>query len=165
MKKKIRLLSKQQPQEPEKISPPARVGKLGKEKGRPLSINARRFAVLLSENIGKVEGGKVTIQSLMERAGYSPTTAKQQKLIVDRVRESGVLDPIVAKMDERIGWALDAMTEKKIKKQSPYTNALTSDLLVKNKQLLSGKPTGIDAMQLTDEQFDKLKERAAKKAK
>ncbi len=106
-------------------------------------LRSKKLAGLISENIGKLGGGKITIGELMLKAGFAASTARQQKLVMDPLRESGVLDPLVKVLDKKIQTCADAMTSKKIKKEGAYTNALTLDILVKNRRLITGKATGI----------------------
>lgn len=116
---------------------PAPAVVLDKNKLVKLTPERRRLAELLSENLGKPGGP--SIEAMMLEAGFSPSTAKQQSTILGPMRESGVFDPLIEDLNKRIEWCTKAMTNKKIGKQSPYTNALTADLLIKNRELLAGR--------------------------
>ena len=116
-----------------------------------------------SENIGK-EGGKVKpLQTMIKEAGFSDSVAKQQSDLIVPLREAGLLDGFINELDEKIKICANAMDKKRIGKQSPYTNALTMDILVKNRQLLTGKSTGIVGVDLTNEQIKKINDRLTKR--
>lgn len=113
-----------------------------KKNKKQLSLRQKKLALLIEANLGNMAGGGVTLEELMVKAGYSSKTArKQNPAIVKPVRE--ILKPLIKELDERIQWALNTITKEKLKKQSAYTNALTIDILVKNRRLITGKATGI----------------------
>ena len=102
----------------------------------------------------------------MIEAGYTRKTALAAAgRIFDAIRNSGALDPFVRMMEEKRKKALEEITDKKLEKQSGYSNALTLDLLTKNIQLLTGKATDRPEHQLlSDDQLNRLATQIAKRS-
>ncbi len=158
----IKLISKQNKKE---------IPGEGKEmKKKKIILTSRRKKLLLimkknSANIGK-EGGKGKVKPLekmIKEAGFSDSVSRQQSEVMKPLREAGLLDGFIDELDEKIKICANAMDKKRIGKQSPYTNALTMDILVKNRQLLTGKSTGIVGVDLTNEQIKKINDRLTKR--
>jgi len=138
-----------------------------KDKKKIIMTSRRRKLVLIlkknSENIGKDGGVPKTLTSMIKEAGFKDSVADQQSEVLKPLREAGILDGFIDELDEKIKMCSEAMDKKGIKKQSPYTNALTIDILVKNRQLLSGKSTGIVGVDLTEDQMKKINDRLSKR--
>jgi hypothetical protein len=134
-------------------------------KGKKKIILTHRKKILvkkISDNIGG-KGPVKPIKKLMMESGYKETTARQQSGIIDPLRESGLLDPLVESLEEKINICAKALNKKNISKQTAYSIALTMDILIKNKRLLTGKSTGNVAVEVGLDQMKKIADQIHKK--
>lgn len=98
---------------------------------------------LLKENCGRTGKAKKTMEQILLEAGYTQNTALHNgKVIIQSATVVEAIDPYIQMLDDKRKLALTYITEKKMKKTSPYLLALTNDVLTKNHQLLTGKATG-----------------------
>lgn len=133
------------------------------KKKKKVSMTPRRMKLIskLSENVSKQKPD--SLKKVLKSAGYSDEISKQPSRVMRPLQEAGILDPLIADLDERIQWAKDSITKKKLGKQGAYQGALTLDILIKNRNLLAGKPTGRTALDVDDEQFSRILDRIGKK--
>ena len=106
-----------------------------------LTIRQQKLVSLLKEELLK-QNGSQTLEQLMIKAGYSPKTAdkpSQKALSSPAVQQA--LSPFLDLLDEKAKLALGALSKKKIERASARDNAYISDIMIKNKQLLTGNAT------------------------
>ena len=78
----------------------------------------------------------------MIQAGYSPSTARlpsQRVLNSPAVKDE--MRVFTDKLQEKANLALNAITKKKLDKSTARDNAYINDIMIKNKQLLTGGAT------------------------
>lgn len=102
------------------------------------SLNAKKVAVDVSENIRK--GKRVNLGKILQKNGYSKSTAESPSLVTNTKSYKEVIDPFVKAMMSERNAAIKAMAKVRDKaKYRDFTDAL--DKLTKNIQLLQGKDT------------------------
>ena len=129
-------------------------------KGKTLTIRQQKLIKLISDNFGSTERGK-TMYDMMLEAGFEESTARQQSLILNGIRDQ--LNPLVAKLEahrEKVIERMQAMLPK-----AQYHHLIESlDKLTKNIQLLSGKATdNVMDITYTDEQRKRIITRESKR--
>ena len=77
----------------------------------------------------------------MLEAGYSPESARNPKKIFQTQAVQEALTPFLQKLKSKRDMALSYITEKKLNKSNAQQSAYVFDVLTKNTELLSGKPT------------------------
>jgi hypothetical protein len=119
------------------------------------SKNAEAVGKEISETIRK--GKKVVLGKIIKSHGYSDQTSKKPKLVLDTESCQKEIRPIIEQLELERQRLADAIKEKDLSKVQ-YSEAVRSlDLLIKNIQLLSDKPTENIKGFLTQEQTDELK--------
>lgn len=117
---------------------------------------SEKLVQLLIENYGK-RGKRRSLGSLLLEAGYSPASAHNPKIILETKTIKEALTPFLETLVNRRNKALEALTDDKIEKESAQKIAYIFDVLSKNTELLSGRPTErVDT--LSDEEKQKLDE-------
>ena len=106
-----------------------------------LTIRQQKLVVLLKQELGK-QGGTKTLAELMILAGYSRKTARlpSEKALNSPAVQDATKE-LIQKLEEKANMNIDAITPAKVKGSSMRDNAYAADIMVKNKQLLSGKDT------------------------
>ena len=117
------------------------------------SENARAVAKEVIETIRK--GEKVNFQIIQKKHGYSDTSAKSMKA-KEALSYQKEMKPIKDELNDERDRLIKAIKKKDLSKLQ-YESAVRSlDILTKNIQLLSGKPTENIKQLLTNEQLDEL---------
>lgn len=107
-----------------------------------LTPKQQKLVLLLKQELAK-QGGTKTLAEIMILAGYSAKTANnpsEKALNAPAVKEA--TEEFVEMLDQKARMAFGAINKKKLEKASQRDTAYVGDILVKNKQLLSGKDTG-----------------------
>jgi hypothetical protein len=101
------------------------------------ALKKEKLLRLIKENYLKLGITKTKTQLLLE-AGYSPSVANQQSVVFDYIKED--IDPLIKKLEKERNAVLERM--KKTRIQAKYRDLVMAlDVVTKNHQLLSGKPT------------------------
>ena len=106
-----------------------------------LTPKQQKLVLLLKQELAK-QGGTKTLAELMILAGYSQETARKpsEKVLNSPAVQDATKD-LIAKLEEKANMNIDAITPAKVKGSSMRDNAYAADIMVKNKQLLSGHAT------------------------
>lgn len=111
------------------------------------SENAKAVANEVLGNIGK--GQKISIAKIARGKGYSRATANNPKLITETKSYQDIVNPFLDKMSKERDRIIVAMSRKKLSKEQ-YRNLVDGlDKLTKNIQLLGGKPTENNKLEIT----------------
>lgn len=106
-----------------------------------LTPKQQKLVILLKQELAK-QGGTKTLAELMILSGYSPETARKPS---DKVLNSPAVkeatEDFIKELDKKARMAVGAITPAKLKGSSARDNGYVADIMVKNKQLLSGKET------------------------
>lgn len=93
------------------------------------------------EVIEKVKSGKrVSVGKIMEKHGYSPSTAKNPKQVTEQQSYKEEIDPFLQKLIEERDAIIEAMPGKR-GRANYMVLSIALQGIVKNVELLSGKPT------------------------
>ena len=106
-----------------------------------LTPKQQKLVLLLKQELAK-QGGTKTLAEIMVLAGYSPKTAinpSAKALNSPAVKEA--TEEFVDMLDKKARMAFGSINQKKLDRASQRDAAYVGDILVKNKQLLSGKET------------------------
>lgn len=115
----------------------------------------------LSANVG-VPGRLKTKAAIIRAAGYSEAVARNPDHVFDAPIIQSAVAKVIKKMEYKRDMALDAITGDKFIKSSALSDAMTMDLLTKNIELLSGRPTARDENLNSDEEiFERILERSS----
>jgi len=106
----------------------------------------KKFIQILSVNLGNAKP-KSLYEMLLE-AGYEKSTAKQQSGVLFGIKDE--MKSIVNKMIEKRNAAIDKLNDDKLTNSSARDNAYIADILTKNIELLSGRPTDRNKIDITD---------------
>lgn len=110
------------------------------------SVNAKAVAQEISETLGK--GKKVNLGKILKKYGYSDSTSKTPKNVLDTESFKTEIDPFVKAMIEERDAVILRM--KKVRGKAKYrdlTDAL--DKITKNIQLLNGGKTANEVIQIS----------------
>lgn len=100
--------------------------------------------------------------NILRSAGYPESIALHPDRVFDSPTVSGPISSVISEMQKKRDMALAAITPEKVAKASGMANAMTVDILTKNIELLSGRPTEITEGMKTDDQiFERILERSA----
>lgn len=106
-----------------------------------LTPKQQKLVSLLKQTLLDKKGTK-TLEAMMLEAGYSAKTAdKPSQKVLNSPAVQDELKEMVELLDEKAKMAFRALTQKKIDKSSGRDVAYIGDIMVKNKQLLSGNAT------------------------
>ena len=106
-----------------------------------LTPKQQKLVSLLKQELSK-QGGTKTLAEIMILAGYSPETArKPSEKVLNAPGVKEATEEFIEELDKKARLAVGAITPDKLKKSSMRDNAYVADIMVKNKQLLSGKET------------------------
>lgn len=94
------------------------------------------------------EGKTKTLKQIVRDAGYSEGMTKTPSVITNSPAVKNKLEEVVEMMEEKRKMALQAITSEKVRKASALSNAYTIDILTKNTQLLTGKRTGLEPINI-----------------
>jgi len=125
------------------------------------SENAKAVARDVSENIR--QGKKVILGKIAKKRGYADSTTKKPKLITSTKSYQKEIKPFVNQLEKESQRLLNAIKKKKLNKLQYEAAVRSLDILTKNVQLLSGKPTENVKNILTKEQVDEIILRRSKK--
>lgn len=106
-----------------------------------LTLKQQKLVLLLKQELAR-QGGTKTLAELMILAGYSATTARlpsNKALNSPAVKEATT--ELIQELEDKAKANVQAITPAKIKNASGRDNAYIADIMVKNKQLLSGNDT------------------------
>lgn len=95
---------------------------------------------LLMDNYGK-RAKRRPLRKILLEAGYSEASAKNPKLILQNKTVQEGMVPFLEKLIQKRDKTLEAMTDDKIEKLGAGSLAYILDVLVKNSELLAGRPT------------------------
>ena len=106
-----------------------------------LTPKQQKLVTLLKETLLDKNGTK-TLAEIMILAGYSEKTASKpsEKVLNSPAVQEATRD-FVEMLDSKARMAFGLINEKKLSKESSRDRAYVGDILVKNRQLLSGKET------------------------
>lgn len=106
-----------------------------------LTIRQKKLVSLLKQELLKTNGAK-SMAELMILAGYSEKTARlpSEKVLNNPAVQDATKD-FINKLEEKANMALNAITPDKLKSSTARDNTYITDIMIKNKQLLSGKAT------------------------
>lgn len=108
---------------------------------RNLTIKQQKLVSLLKQELLKQNGSK-TLAELMILAGYSPKIAdKPSQKVLNSPAVRDATQDFIKKLEEKANMAIDNITENKLKKSTARDNGYIADIMVKNRQLLSGHDT------------------------
>jgi hypothetical protein len=113
---------------------------------------------LIRENMGNVKSTK-TLGELLLNAGYTKATAKNAYEIFGSPAIKEVVDDFIDNMKDKRRMAITQLTKGKLKIAPAREVAYVVDLLTKNIQLLSGKPTDNIKGLFSDEQSEAIARR------
>lgn len=106
-----------------------------------LTVKQQKLVLLLKNELSKQNGAK-SLRELMILAGYSPETARNPS---EKVLEAPIVkkatEDFVDMLDDKARMAFGLINEKKLTRATPRDVAYVGDIMVKNKQLLSGNAT------------------------
>src|SRR3990167_11363908 len=106
-----------------------------------LTPKQQKLVILLKQTLLDKNGTK-TLEQLMLEAGYSPKTAdKPSQKVLDSAVVQAELKDFIDQLDEKARMALRSITQKKLDNSSARDSGYVADIMVKNKQLLSGNDT------------------------
>lgn len=94
---------------------------------------------------------------ILKECDYSDETTKQPSRILESKGVKQGLKPIIDKWKEERDRLSTAMSERDLNKVEYKKLADVIDILTKNIQLLSGKPTGIDKLQISKKEEERIK--------
>jgi len=132
-------------------------------KVKKLTPKQQKFLKLLSDNIG-IKKPKSIYNMLLE-SGYSKSTALQQTEILNTEGVKRETKTILSKLKDKRDMALDSITQDKLDKASARDGASTMDILIKNSQLLKGKSTAINKVDISDTQYNEILKREQDRVK
>lgn len=121
------------------------------------SISAQQVALKVSETIRK--GKKVVLGKAITEVGYSLSTSLKPSLVTNTKSYKTALElerkPLIERLDREID-AIELALSKKDKNKEEYRILVGSlDIMVKNRQLLSGGATERQVFVLPSEVMDK----------
>src|SRR3990167_1017305 len=106
-----------------------------------LTPKQKKLVSLLKETLLDKKGTK-TLAQLMVLAGYSDKTAiNPSAKVLNAPAVQDEMKDFIAQLDEKARMALRSITQKKLDKSSARDSGYVADIMVKNKQLLSGNAT------------------------
>lgn len=103
------------------------------------SENAKAVALKVVEKVRK--GEKVNLGKIILEQGYAPSVAIKPQKITEQKVYKDIVDPVVSQMQRIRGKALEALEQKKFKREKVPTLLAVADVLTKNERLLGGKAT------------------------
>lgn len=118
-----------------------------------VSEKVKKLAETIIENRGNFYRAAIA-------AGYSHNSARSPEKIRDTEGYKKFVEPILEKLKQRREWAINAITEEKLQKESSKDLTDVVDKLTKNIQLLGGKPTEnikVDTLSsLSDDELNRI---------
>ena len=106
-----------------------------------LTIRQQKLVSLLKQELLKENGSK-SLAELMRLAGYSDKTAiNPSAKVLNSPAVQDQMRVFTDKLQEKADLALNAITKKKLDKSTPRDNAYVNDIMIKNRQLLTGGAT------------------------
>ena len=124
------------------------------------SENAKAVALDISESIRK--GERVNKGQIIKKRGYSVSTSKSPTIVTNTKTYKETIRPLI----ERLEAERDAIIErlKVTRKKAKYRDLMDGlDKTTKNIELLSGRPTDRNSIDLTDKQLEQLLNRGKKR--
>ena len=117
------------------------------------SINAQRFAHKVSEKVRSNE--LVNMGEIARNVGYAKSTSLHPERITKTKTYKKLAKPLLDRIDDEISEVQAAMSKKDKNNEDYRVLAYSLDMLVKNKQLLSGGITSLNVFVLPSEVMDK----------
>ena len=106
-----------------------------------LTPKQQKLVILLKQELSNKNGSR-TLAEMMIQAGYSPKTAESPSgKVLNSPAVKEATQEFVDMLDEKARMAFGLINAKKLQQESSRDRAYVADILVKNKQLLSGKET------------------------
>lgn len=104
------------------------------------TVKQRKFIENYKKELLKPNSTK-SLGKVMIESGYSPKSAINPHSVMNNpvIKES--LEDIIASLDDVRRRAITEITPKKLKKSTAKDNASIADIMIKNRQLLSGNNT------------------------
>lgn len=112
------------------------------------SENAKAVALEVSESIRKRK--KIILGKIIRENGYSIQTSLKPKLVTATKTYQKIMQPIVEKLEIERQRAIDELSLKDLTKERYSDLVKGVDIITKNIQLLGGKPTEINKIDLSD---------------
>ena len=101
------------------------------------------------------EGKLVNKRKIIESVGYSKHTATVSPLVTNTKTYKAIMEraskPLLERLDEQINKTEFALSQKNLKKEDVKTLIFSLDILIKNKQILSGGITSLNVFVLPSE--------------
>ncbi|MFZ2072655.1 MAG: hypothetical protein WA101_00305 [Minisyncoccia bacterium] len=119
---------------------------------KPLTIKQQKVVSLVSGNVGKI-GSKADV---LRQAGYSPSVANNPDHVFNSLSLKSALEATIIKMQTISNKALIALENKPFEKESVYNLAMISSTMIKNLELLEGRPTDRTVYELSNEEKARL---------
>lgn len=120
--------------------------------GEKVNLRQKKLISLIMENYGKGGKGRRSLGSILLEAGYSPSSAKNPKTILEGSDVKEAIDDLLEMFDIKRRQAMNHITEKKMIGARITDLVYLTDSFTKNHQLLSGKDTARHGFNLTPEQ-------------
>ena len=121
------------------------------------SENARAVAKQVLEDIGK--GKRVSVNKIAPKFGYSKTTAGSGQIQKTKTYQREI-KPLLKRLEEERDKIIERL--KKTRNKAKYRDLIDGlDKITKNHQLLSGRATSRDVLELEDDKFRNIARRAA----
>jgi len=98
-------------------------------------------SLLQKRAIAELVANGGTVAHAMRTAGYSPNTARTPKKLTTTKAFQKAVKPLLTKLDEQINKIADELAVKDLTTVQHESLARSMDILIKNKQLLSGGAT------------------------
>lgn len=118
------------------------------------SENAKQVAKKVSENLRK--GKRVNLGKIIKETGYSKSTSESPTVVTETKSYQEEIKPILDLMVKERQRLINEMSGRELTKVQYESLTRALDLLTKNIQLLSDRPTENVKRLLTDEQIDEL---------
>lgn len=113
-----------------------------------LTLKQQKLVSLLKNELSKQNGAK-SMAEIMISAGYSPQTArKPSEKVLDAPAVKEATADFVDMLDKKARMAFGLINAQKLQKATPRDVAYVGDIMVKNKQLLSGNATERQGIQI-----------------
>ncbi len=111
------------------------------------SENARQVAKKVLETVGK--GQKVNLGKIIKEVGYSESVSESPTKVTETMSFQNEMSPFIEKMIKERNRILQAMEEKDLTKVQYQHLAEVADKFTKNIQLLGGKPTENNKLEIS----------------
>lgn len=112
-----------------------------------LTPKQEKLLILIQENIGN-KNSTLTMGQMLIEAGYSEETAKTPRAIFETDGIKKATEDLVKKLEDKRRMAITHITEDKMERSAIRDLVNVVDMFTKNIQLLTGKETSRDTLNL-----------------